>query len=80
MQQLEKFYRKCPDVLTVLDAARWTRMGKNTLSALIRQGKLTAYTYRGKRLISKVDLLEFLAATTDEPAHWVGKFGKIPIK
>ena len=36
------------------------------IAAHIRQGKPTAYTYRGKRLISKVDLLEFPAATTDE--------------
>ena len=32
MQQLEKFYRKCPDVLTVLDAARWTRYVARTSS------------------------------------------------
>lgn len=43
------------------------------IAAHIRQGKPTAYTYRGKRLIGKSDLLEFLAATTDEPAIWAGK-------
>ena len=75
-----KFYRKCPDVLhgpgrRTLDPL----CRKNTLSALIRQGKLTAYTYRGKRLSSKGDLLEFLVVATDEPAIWAGKIAvKLP--
>ena len=68
MQQLEKFYQKCPDVLHGPGSRTLDPLcRKNTLSALIRQGKLTAYTYRGKRLICKVDLPEFLGAT-DEPA------------
>jgi excisionase family DNA binding protein len=67
---LEHLFKKCPDVLTVLDAARWTRMSKNTIRALINEGKLTAYAYRGRRLISKHDLIEYLAATTDDEPSW----------
>ena len=67
---LEHLFRKCPDVLTVLDAARWTRMSKNSIHAAINEGRLTAYTYRGKRLISKIDLIEYLAATTDDETAW----------
>ena len=67
---LEHLLRKCPDVLTVLEAARWTRMSKNSIHKAINEGKLTAYTYRGKRLISKIDLIEYLAATTDDETAW----------
>ena len=67
---LEHLLRKCPDVLTVLDAARWTRMSKNSIHKAINEGKLIAYTYRGKRLISKVDFIEYLAATTDDETAW----------
>ena len=67
---LEHLFRKCPDVLTVLDAARWTRMSKNSIHAAINEGRLAAYTYRGKRLISKIDLIEYLAATTEDETAW----------
>ena len=67
---LEHLFRKCPDVLTVLDAARWTRMSKNSIHAAINEGKLTAYTYRGKRLISKADFINYLAATTGDETAW----------
>ena len=73
IQQLEKFYRKCPDVLHGPGRPTPDPYAQERIAAHIRQGKPTAYTYRGKRLISKIDLLEFLAATTDELAIWAGK-------
>ena len=45
-------------------------MQQERIAAHIRQGKRTAYTYRGKRLISKIDLIEYLAATTDDETAW----------
>ena len=44
--------------------------GKNTIHAAINDGKLIAYTYRGKRLISKADFIDYLAATTDDETAW----------
>ena len=67
---LEHLLRKCPDVLTVIDAARWSHIGKNTFQRLIKEGKLTAYIYRGKRLISKADLIDYLVETTDDEPDW----------
>ena len=32
--------------------------------------KLVAYAYRGKRLISKADFIDYLAATTDDETAW----------
>ena len=45
-------------------------MSKNSIHKAINEGKLTAYSYRGKRLISKIDLIEYLAATTDDETAW----------
>ena len=67
---LEHLLRKCPDVLTVIGAANWTHMSKNTIHALIKEGKLVAYQYRGAKLISKADLIDYLAATTDDETAW----------
>ena len=67
---LEHLLRKCPDVLTVIGAANWTHMSKNTIHALINEGKLIAYQYRGAKLISKADLIDYLAATTDDETAW----------
>ncbi len=36
---LERLLRKCPDVLTPYGAAKWMHMSKNTVYALIREGK-----------------------------------------
>ena len=67
---LEHLLRKCPDVLTVIGAANWTHMSKNTIHALIKEGKLAAYQYRGAKLISKADLIDYLSATTDDETAW----------
>ena len=71
---LERLLRKCPDVLTSYGAAKWMHMSKNTVYALIREGKLTAYRYRGGFLISKADIIDYMAATTDDSPEWDGKF------
>ena len=67
---LEHLLRKCPDVITALDASRLIHVSKNAIHAAINEGKLIAYTYRGKRLISKADFIDYLAATTDDETAW----------
>ena len=66
---LEHLLRKCPDVITALDAARLIHVSKNSIHAAINEGKLIAYAYRGKRLISKIDLIEYLADHWDDDSH-----------
>jgi len=50
-------------------------MSKNTVYALIREGKLNAYQYRGGFLISKADIIDYMADTTDDAPDWDGRFG-----
>jgi hypothetical protein len=45
-------------------------VSKNAIHAAINEGKLIAYNYRGKRLMSKADFIEYLAATTDDETAW----------
>ena len=67
---LEHLLRKCPDVITALQASRLIHVSKNSIHAAINGGKLIAYAYRGKRLISKADFIDYLAATTDDETAW----------
>ena len=67
---LELLLRKCPDVITALEASRLIHVSKNSIHAAIGEDKLIAYAYRGKRLISKDDFIDYLAATTDDETAW----------
>lgn len=67
---LEHLLRKCPDVITALQASRLIHVSKNAIHAAINEGKLIAYAYRGKRMISKADFIDYLAATTDDETAW----------
>ena len=67
---LEHLLRKCPDVITALEASRLIHVSKNAIHAAINEGKLIAYAYRSKRLISKADFIDYLAATTDDETAW----------
>lgn len=74
IKALEHLLRKCPDVLSVIGAANWTHMSKNTIHMLIKTGKLKAFPYRGAFLISKADLIDYLAATSDDEPNWEKNF------
>ena len=69
---LEHLLKGCPDVLTPIGVARRTHQSKNTVYELIKTGELTAYPYRGKLLISKADLIDYMAEHSDDET---GKFG-----
>ena len=65
IESLRHLLREAPDVLSPLQIARWTHQSKNTVYALIKSGRLTAYAYHGGFLVAKVDLIEYMADTTD---------------
>ena len=65
---LEHLLRKCPDVITALEASRLIHVSKNSIHAAINEGKLIAYAYRGKRLISKAHNFEIV------PREWLIDF------
>ncbi|SDB29039.1 Helix-turn-helix domain-containing protein [Ruminococcaceae bacterium FB2012] len=65
-QQLEHLLRKCPDILTPAKAAKWSPLGKNKVYELLKSGELRSFTYQGGYIISKADLIDYLAAHCDD--------------
>ena len=65
-QDLQWLLRGCPDVLSPIQAARWTKKSKNTIYALIKNGELRTFIYRGTHLISKLDLIDYLLFHADD--------------
>ena len=65
-QQLEHLLRKCPDILTPAKAARWSPLGKNKIYELLKSGELRSFTYQGGYIISKSDLIDYLAAHCED--------------
>jgi len=62
----ERFYfsmfKNEPEVMTVIEAAKLLRIGKNKTYQLINDGKLDSIKLGGKIIISKVCLIEFLTS------------------
>ena len=73
---LRRLLRDCPDVLTPRQVASWTHQSKNTVYALIHSGELSGYPYRGGFRVSKSDLIDYLAAHTDDEPNWKNRIGR----
>ena len=58
---LLSMFKDEPEVLTVKDAARLLRSGKNKTYELVRSGRLGSIKIGGKIIIPKLKLIEFLA-------------------
>ena len=65
-QDLEWLLRGCPDILSPIQAARWTKKSKNTIYALLKSGELRSFVMRGAHLISKLDLIDYLLLHADD--------------
>lgn len=53
-------FKDAPDVLTVTEAAKLLRLGKNKTYDLIKSGLLHSIKWGGKIIVPKVCLIEFL--------------------
>ena len=65
-QDLEWLLRGCPDILSPIQAARWTKKSKNTIYALLKSGELRSFVMRGAHLIYKLDLIDYLLLHADD--------------
>ena len=66
-KQYTQLLRGAPDVLTPSKIVRWTPFGKNTVYELINSGKLPSFPYRGMHIVAKLDLIDYLVATANDP-------------
>ena len=76
IQELERMFKNCPEILTPIKASRFAPIGKNGIYELIKKNELRAFNYRGSYLIAKADLIEYLADHSDDksPKHFsIGK-------
>ena len=55
-----KMFKNEPDVLTVPDVVRLLQFGKNTVYALIKDGRIASIKQGKKIIVPKVCLVEFL--------------------
>lgn len=53
-------FKNEPDVLTVPDVVRLLQLGKNTVYALIKEGRIASIKQGKKIIVPKVCLVEFL--------------------
>ena len=56
-----KMFKNEPDVLTVPDVVRLLQFGKNTVYALIKEGRINSIKQGKKIIVPKVCLVEFLS-------------------
>ena len=71
--ELERMLRKCPNILTPAKVYKWSPFGKNKTYELIKSGELRAFVYQNSYIISKTDLIEYLAEHSDDkPAKTFG--------
>ena len=68
-----KMFKNEPDVLTVPDVVRLLQFGKNTVYALIREGRISSIKQGKKIIVPKVCVVEFLtnAANFQTPSPTV---------
>ena len=66
-KQYTQLLRGAPDVLTPSKVVRWTPFGKNRVYQLINSGKLRSFQYRGMHIVAKLDLIDYLVATANDP-------------
>ena len=75
-EAVARLLKNAPDVLTPREVAKWTRYGKNTVYAMLKDGILPGYVFRGSYLVGKEDLIDFMVEHTDDVAHrYHGKGG-----
>ena len=74
-RELDRLLRKCPEILTPNKAAKWSPLGKNKVYELIKSGELRAFNYQGGYIISKEDLLDYLAEHCEDSNGRRSNFG-----
>lgn len=68
ISELERMLKGCPEILTPQQASKWSPLGKNRVYALVKNGEIKSFIYRGGYIIAKSDLIEYLAEHSDDPS------------
>lgn len=68
-EAVAKLLKNAPEVLTPREVATWSRYGRNTVYAMLKDGTLKGYVFRGSYLVGKEDLIDFMVEHTDDIAR-----------
>ena len=63
---LLSMFKDAPEVLSVGEAAKLLRLGKNKAYELIRSGRLESIKIGGKIIVPKLKLIEFLLGKSSQ--------------
>ena len=63
---LESLFRELPEILTLIQIARALHQSKNLVYEKLKEKELPRYIVRGRYLIAKADLIEYIIEHGDE--------------
>ena len=66
---LDSMLKNCPEMLSPIKVSRWTPLGKNRVYALIKAGEIRSFIYQGAYMISKSDLIDYLAEHSEDKGN-----------
>ena len=64
--ELKRMLRRCPEILTPAKVSKWSPFGRNRVYELLKSGELRSFRFQGGYIISKDDLLDYLADHCDD--------------
>lgn len=65
-QEIERMLKGCPDILTPAKIVNWSPFGRNRVYELLKSGELRSFSYCGKYIVSKIDLIDYLVEHCDD--------------
>lgn len=65
-KEIERMLRRCPDILTPRMVANWSPFGTNHVYDLLHSGELRSFSYCGKYIVAKDDLIDYLVEHCDD--------------
>lgn len=65
-QEIERMLKGCPDILNPAKIVNWSPFGRNRVYELLKSGELRSFSYCGKYIVSKIDLIDYLIEHCDD--------------
>lgn len=65
----ERMLRRAPEILTPKKVCSFSPLSKNKVYELIKTKELRSFVYRGGYIVSKADLIEYLADHCDDASN-----------
>ena len=67
--ELERMLSHAPKIMSPAQVIRCSPYGRNKIYQMIKDKEIRSFIYQGRYIITKIDLIEFLADTCDKQVH-----------